>query len=97
MIQALLREAPNLPAAHRLQAEVLRRQGRAWSALAPAREAVKLDPQEPLGYHILGMVQMACHDYPAAITSCDEGLKVAPNYAVLIAREGALRAGGARR
>ena len=84
---ALLRAAPNAAAAHRLQAEIYRRQSKVYDALPEARMAVKLDPNNVLSYHILGMTEIQAKDYKAAIKTSDAGLQVAPASAILLAQK----------
>jgi tetratricopeptide (TPR) repeat protein len=84
---ALLRLAPELAVAHRLKAEVFRRKRQRGKALEFAKEAVRLDPDAPLGYHILALVQFDQKDYKAALKTVTEGRVVAPDYAVLAAQQ----------
>lgn len=86
-IEALLRVAPNNATAHRLKADTLRRLKRRHEALKSAREAIALDPEEPIGYHILGVVQYDLKDYRAALATVREGRVRAPDDPELMAQE----------
>jgi tetratricopeptide (TPR) repeat protein len=85
-VGALLRLTPNSAAGHRLRAETLRRKRQSYTAAKAAREAVALDPREPLGYHILALCLSDHKDHKGAIAVCDEGLAAAPNAAYLFAQ-----------
>lgn len=82
----LVRVAPNGATGHRVRAEILRRRNRPYEAAKVAREAVGLDPREPLGYHILAMCSSDQKENKAAIAICDQGLAVAPASSVLLAQ-----------
>ncbi|MEP7210362.1 MAG: tetratricopeptide repeat protein [Alphaproteobacteria bacterium] len=84
---ALLRVAPDLATAHRLQAECLRQRKKRHEAVAAAKEAIRLDPREPSGYHILALAYFDERKYRAALKIVREGRAVAPAYPVLIAQE----------
>jgi tetratricopeptide (TPR) repeat protein len=88
---AILRLAPNSAAGHRIRAETLRRRIRPYSATGIAREAIALDPREPLGYHILAMCYSDRKEFNQAIAVCDEGLAIAPGSFLLLAQRGANR------
>jgi tetratricopeptide (TPR) repeat protein len=83
----LLRLAPESASAHRLKAEALRRRRRKDEALQFAEKAVKLEPYEPAGYHILALVHFDRRDFSAALRSVEEGQKVAPDYSILTAQK----------
>jgi tetratricopeptide (TPR) repeat protein len=87
----LLRISPNYATAHRLRAEILRRRKRPYEAAKVAREAIALDPRDPLGYHILGLAHSDQKQHKAAIAVCDEGLAIAPASFVLLAQRAAAR------
>ena len=82
----LMRIAPNGATGHRIRAEVLRRRKRTYEAAKAARQAVALDPREPLGYHILAMCSSDRKEHKAAIAICDEGVAVTPDSYVLLAQ-----------
>jgi tetratricopeptide (TPR) repeat protein len=87
----LLRISPNYATGHRLRAEILRRRRRPAEAAKIAREAIRLDPRDPLGYHILGLAYSDQKQHKAAIKICDEGLAIAPASFVLLAQRAAAR------
>ena len=87
----ILRLAPNSAAGHRIRAETLRRRIRPYSATGIAREAIALDPREPLGYHILAMCYSDRKESNQAIAVCDEGLAIAPASFLLLAQRAANR------
>jgi tetratricopeptide (TPR) repeat protein len=87
-IDALLRLAPNGATGHRLRAETLRRRKAFKKATETARQAVALDPREPLGYHILALCHVGQKNYKAALKVCDEGLAITPGSSVLHAQRG---------
>jgi tetratricopeptide (TPR) repeat protein len=82
----LVRIAPNGATGHRVRAEILRRRKRPCEAAKVAREAVALDPREPLGFHILALCSSDRKEHQAAIAICDQGLAVAPASPVLLAQ-----------
>jgi len=88
---AILRLAPNSAPGHRLRAETLRRRIQPYSATGIAREAIALDPREPLGYHVLAMCYSDRKEYRQAIAVCDEGLATAPASFLLLAQRAANR------
>jgi tetratricopeptide (TPR) repeat protein len=83
---AMVRIAPNGSAGHRVRAEVIRRRKRPYEAAKVARQAMALEPREPLGYHILALCSSDRKDYRAAIAICDEGLAIIPASSVLLAQ-----------
>jgi tetratricopeptide (TPR) repeat protein len=87
----LLRISPNYATGHRLRAEILRRRRRPAEAAKIAREAIRLDPRDPLGYHILGLAYSDQKQHKAAIKICDEGLAITPASFVLLAQRAAAR------
>jgi tetratricopeptide (TPR) repeat protein len=87
----ILRLAPNSAAGHRIRAETLRRRIRPYSATGIAREAIALDPREPLGYHILAMCYSDRKEFNKAIAVCDEGLAIGPASFLLLAQRAANR------
>jgi tetratricopeptide (TPR) repeat protein len=84
---ALLRLAPELASAHRLKAEVLRRRRSRHKARGFAEQAVKLEPSEPVGYHILAVIHEDLKDYRKALKVVAEGRANAPWYGVLAAQQ----------
>lgn len=82
----LVRIAPNGATGHRVRAEILRRRKRPYEAAKVAREAVALDPREPLGFHILALCASDQKEHKAAIAICDEGLAIAPASSILLAQ-----------
>jgi len=88
---AILRLAPNSAAGHRLRAETLRRRIRPYTATGVAREAIALDPREPLGYHILAMCYSDRKEFSRAIAVCEEGLAIVPASFLLLAQRAANR------
>jgi tetratricopeptide (TPR) repeat protein len=86
LIEAMLAIGPNEAVAHRLNAEILRREKESWRAVSSAREAIRLDSREPLGYHILALCLSGQKKHKDAIKVCDEGLGVAPSSAILLAQ-----------
>ena len=83
----LLKVAPDLAQAHRIQGEVLRRRRRLGEAEEHVRKAIKLDPDEPIGYHYLAVIQFEQKQYRSALATVEEGRKLAPWYAVLAAQK----------
>ena len=83
----LLKIAPDLAQAHRIQGEVLRRRRRLGDAEEHVRKAIKLDPDEPIGYHYLAVIQFEQKQYRSALATVEEGRKLAPWYAVLAAQK----------
>lgn len=83
----LLTIAPDLAPAHRMQGEVLRRKRRLHSAEEHIRKSMKLDPDEPIGYHYLAVIQFEQKQYRAALATVEEGRRLAPWYAVLAAQK----------
>ncbi len=86
----LLRLSPETAAAHRLKAETLRRGRSRGKALAFAQAAVKLEPEEAIGYHILAVVHSDLGQHRKALEAVAEGRKVAPWYGVLAAQEASI-------
>lgn len=86
-VATLLHAAPNDADAHRLKAEALRRLKRPQEALKSAREAISLSPDNPLGYHILGVIHYGMKDYRAALAVVREGRQRAPDHPELMAQE----------
>ena len=84
---AILRVAPNRSVGHRLRAEVLRRTHKLPAAMEAAKQAIALDPREPLGYHLLALCHSQRKAYRAAIKTCEEGLAQAPYAAILMAQQ----------
>lgn len=87
---ALLRLAPELASAHRLKAETLRRRRSRHKALEFAERAVKLEPREPVGHHILAVIHEDLKDYKKALDVIAEGRTIAPWYGVLAAQQAAV-------
>ena len=83
----LLRLAPELASAHRLKAEVHRRRRNRSEALEYARRAVQLEPEEPVGYHILALIHYDRKDYRAALKMVEWGRAIAPGCAILAAQQ----------
>lgn len=83
----LLKVAPDLAQAHRIQGELLRRRRRLSEAEQHIRKAIKLDPDEPIGYHYLAVIQFEQKQYRSALATVDEARKLAPWYAVLAAQK----------
>ena len=83
----LLKVAPGLAQAHRLQGEVLRRKRRLAGAEEHIREAIRLDPNDPLGFHYLGVIQFEQKRYREALKTVEQGRRLAPAYAVLAAQK----------
>lgn len=83
----LLKVAPGLAQAHRIRGEVLRRRRRLGEAEEHIRKAIKLDPDEPIGYHYLAVIQFEQKQYRNALATVDEARKLAPWYAVLAAQK----------
>lgn len=83
----LLKVAPGLAQAHRIQGEVLRRRRRLGEAEQHIRKAIKLDPDEPIGYHYLAVIQFEQKQYRSALATVDEARELAPWYAVLAAQK----------
>jgi len=83
----LLKIAPTLAQAHRVQGEVLRRRRRLGGAEEHVREAIRLDPADPLGYHYLAVIQYEQKQYRDALRTVEQGRKIAPDYAVLAAQK----------
>lgn len=86
----LLRLAPELASAHRLKAEILRRRRSRRKALGFAEQAVKLEPNEPVGYHILAVIHQDLKNYRKALKVIAEGRAIAPWYGVLAAQKAAI-------
>jgi predicted Zn-dependent protease len=84
--QALLRVAPNNATGHRLRAEIMRRKRWSLAAARTAREAIALDPAEPLGYHILALCLAQEKRFREAFKVCEEGLALQPGSAILQAQ-----------
>lgn len=89
-VQALLRIAPRLPSALRLNAAIMQRRGRFDEALGSANEAIALDLQEPLGYHIAAACLCRLSRRRDALKLVAEGLKFAPTDAILLAQQAQL-------
>jgi tetratricopeptide (TPR) repeat protein len=85
--ERLLRIAPALAQAHRLRGEVFRRQRRFLSAEQSLREAIRLDPDEPLGHHFLAVVHYEQKEFRKALRAVEEGREIAPWYDVLAAQQ----------
>lgn len=85
--KAMLTLAPNVATGHRLKTEILRRRRKTREALAAAQEAVRLDPDEPVGYHVLALVQYDLKDMKAALATVRQGRALAPGYSILMAQE----------
>ena len=83
----LLAINPNLPQAHRVKCDLLRRMRMPHEARIHAEQSIKLDPMEPLGYHYLAVIFYGWKDYRKALKVIAEGRKVAPWYGVLAAQE----------
>ncbi len=83
----LLELAPNMAQAHRIRGEVLRRQRKLTPAVRYFKEAIRLNPDEALGYHYLGVVQFELKQYAEALKTVDEGRRIAPWYGVLAAQK----------
>ncbi len=86
-VDELLRLAPELASAHRLKAEAHRRRRNRSEALAFARRAVQLEPEEPVGYHMLALIHYDRKDYRAALKAVEQGRTIAPGYAILAAQQ----------
>lgn len=43
---------------------------------------MQLDPEEPVGYHILALIYYDRKDYRAALKTVEQGRAVAPGYAI---------------
>lgn len=83
----LLKLEPNLSQAHRIKGEVMRRSRKLPQAEKNLREAIRLDPDDPLGYHFLGVVDFERKRYGDALKTVLEGRRVAPWYGVLAAQQ----------
>lgn len=83
----LLAINPNLPQAHRVKCDILRRMRMPHEARIHAEQSIKLDPMEPLGYHYLAVIFYGWKDYRKALKVIAEGRKIAPWYGVLAAQE----------
>jgi tetratricopeptide (TPR) repeat protein len=83
----LLKTAPNLAQAHRMRGEVLRRNRHLADAEAHVRKAIRLDPNEPIGYHYLAVILFERKRYREALHTVEEGRRLAPWYAVLAAQQ----------
>ncbi|MGE0740579.1 MAG: tetratricopeptide repeat protein [Hyphomonadaceae bacterium] len=88
--QSLLSIAANSATAHRLHADILRRLFKRREALTAARESIRLDPREPVGYHILAVILYDMKNYKKALETVRQGRAHAPNYDILMAQEALL-------
>lgn len=83
----LLKAAPNLAQAHRMQGEVLRRQRRFADAERHVRNAIRLDPTDPLGHHYLAVILFERKQFRQALRIVEDGRRLSPSYAVLAAQQ----------
>lgn len=83
----LLALEPNLSQAHRIKGELLRRSRKLAQAERYLQEAIRLDPNDPLGYHFLGVVDFERKRYGDALKTVLEGRRLAPWYGVLAAQQ----------
>ncbi|MEQ1781978.1 MAG: tetratricopeptide repeat protein [Hyphomonadaceae bacterium] len=83
----LLELAPNMAQAHRIRGEVFRRQRKLTPAARYFKESIRLNPDEALGYHYLGVAQFERKQYAEALKTVDEGRRIAPWYGVLAAQK----------
>ncbi len=83
----LLKLEPNLSQAHRIKGELLRRSRKFPQAERYLQEAIRLDPNDPLGYHFLGVVDFERKRYTDALNTVLEGRRIAPWYGVLAAQQ----------
>ncbi|MFT3722636.1 MAG: tetratricopeptide repeat protein [Hyphomonadaceae bacterium] len=83
----LLELEPNLSQAHRIKGELLRRSRKFPQAERYLQEAIRLDPNDPLGYHFLGVVDFERKRYGDALKTILEGRRIAPWYGVLAAQQ----------
>ncbi len=85
--RALLSIAPNLPQSHRIKSELLRRRRKLGEARKHAEEAIRLDPNDPLGYHFLAVIHCDRKKFGKALKAVEEGRAAAPWYGVLAAQK----------
>lgn len=82
-----LKVAPDMAQPHRLQGEILRHQRSLVSAEKHAREALRLEPDDPLSHHYLAVNLYDQKNYREALRIVEEGRKLAPGYSVLAAQK----------
>lgn len=83
----LLQLGPNSAQAHRIKGEVCRRKRRLGTASGFFLDSIRLDPNDPLGYHYLAVVQFEQKDYRRALKTVQQGRTLAPWYGVLAAQQ----------
>lgn len=83
----LLQLGPNSAQAHRIKGEVCRRKRRVGTAAGFFLDSIRLDPNDPLGYHYLAVVQFEQKNYRRALQTVRKGRELAPWYGVLAAQQ----------
>lgn len=84
--RGLLKLAPNLADAHRLQSEVLLRLGLSMGAEEAVQEAIRLAPVDPANYQVLALIQFTEERYRHALRSIAKAREFDPTSAVLAAQ-----------
>ena len=81
---AWLRSALSIQPAHaptnNTLGEVLVAQGHHAEAMSPFRQAVELDPEEPLYEYNLGLANKALRRYEDAVAAFNRAIKLKPDY-----------------
>ena len=89
--RSALEANPNSAGAHTEASYALAKLGRIEEAYAQIKRATELDATFPTAWDYRGELELARHDYQAAIDSLSRGLAIAPTYFALQKREQAYR------
>lgn len=87
---ALVAAAPDQAIGHQYRARQALRAGNWRGAIASATEAVRLEPFEPMNYHVLAAAHVGRKKFRAALKAVDQALELAPDSTVLQAQKAAV-------